>query len=111
MRQRSSANWPLLVPVALVSLAMVAPLGWMLLCSVRADREILAAPFALPRAWRWHQWSEAWQVGNLARYGGNSLVVTSLTVLFTVGLGAAAAYALARGGEQRAAPRGLLLYL
>ncbi len=99
----------LLALVAAVSLAMVAPLVWMLLGSVRRDAEILAAPFGWPREWRWEQWAEAWREGNLGRYGWNSLVVTALSVTGTVLLGSAAAYSLARrsGGP----PRALLLYL
>src|SRR5439155_11716628 len=57
---------------------------------------------------------EAWRAGNLGRYGGNSLVVTLLSALGTVILGAAAAYPLAR--QPRAATSWkpvplLLLYL
>jgi raffinose/stachyose/melibiose transport system permease protein len=99
----------LLAAVAVISLAMVAPLAWMLLGSVRRDAEILAAPFGWPETWRWEQWVTAWREGNLARYGWNSLVVTTLSVLGTVLLGAAAAFSLARGQEE--APRPLLLYL
>lgn len=99
----------LLVAVAVVSLAMVAPLVWMLLCSVRTDAEILSAPFGWPRAWRWHQWGDAWQQGNLAQYGKTSVVVTALSVAGTVLLGAAAAFAIARGGAAHA--RVLPLYL
>src|SRR5438874_9809456 len=87
---------PLLLLIAFISLLMVAPLLWMLLGSVRADAEIMAAPFGWPRAWRWGQWAEAWRAGNLGRYGVNSLVVTVLSALGTVFFGAAAAYGLAR---------------
>jgi raffinose/stachyose/melibiose transport system permease protein len=99
----------LLATVALVSLAMVAPLAWMLLGSVRREAEILARPFAWPETWRWGQWATAWREGNLGRAGWNSLGVTTLSVTATVLLGAAAAYALARrpGGSSRA----MLLYL
>jgi raffinose/stachyose/melibiose transport system permease protein len=99
----------LLAAVALVSLAMTAPLAWMLLNSVRPDREILAAPFGWPREWRWGQWTEAWNQGNLGQYGWNSLGVTALSVGLTVLLGAAAAYGLAR--SDRRASRSLGLYL
>jgi raffinose/stachyose/melibiose transport system permease protein len=99
----------LLAAVGLVSLAMVAPLVWMLLCSVRTDTEILAAPFGWPAEWRWGQWSEAWTQGHLAQYGKTSVVVTGLSVVGTVMLGAAAAFAIARGGAAHA--RALPLYL
>jgi raffinose/stachyose/melibiose transport system permease protein len=98
-----------LLAVAAVSLVMAAPLAWMLLCSVRRDAEILAAPFALPAQWHWEQWGQAWTDGNLALYGWNSVVVTGLTVLGTIALGAAAAFPLAR--TRRESSPALLLYL
>ena len=107
--KRAAARGALLLLIGGVSAAMAAPLVWMLLCSVRTDAEILAAPFGLPRQWHWGQWPQAWQEGNLGQYAWNSVVVTGLTVTATVLLGAAAAYALARG--RSAAPRSLLLYL
>jgi raffinose/stachyose/melibiose transport system permease protein len=109
LRRPDFARGALLLLVALVSLVMVAPLVWMLLCSVRTDREILSAPFALPRDWRWEQWPEAWREGSLGTYGKSSVVVTTLTVALTVFLGAAAAFAAVRGGEAHA--RLLPLYL
>lgn len=99
----------LVLMVAGVSLAMCLPLVWMFLGSLRADAEILAAPFGLPRAWRWDQWGRAWSEGNLAQYGWNSVGITALTVAGTVILGAGAAYSLARSGSP--APRGLAWYL
>jgi raffinose/stachyose/melibiose transport system permease protein len=95
--------------VGLISMGMVAPLVWMLLCSVRTDTEILAVPFGWPREWRWGQWSEAWHQGNLAQYGKTSVVVTGLSVAGTVLLGAAAAFAIVRGGGGHA--KALPLYL
>ncbi|MFN3649941.1 MAG: carbohydrate ABC transporter permease [Armatimonadota bacterium] len=108
-RSASPGRSLLLAGVALVSLLMAAPLVWMLLGSLRSNEEILRAPFALPEAWRWGQWSEAWVEGNLSAYAVNSGVVTALSVTLTVLLGAAAAYPLAR--ESGATPRTLLLYL
>ena len=99
----------MLVGAALLSGLMAVPLGWMLLGSVRADAEILAAPFGWPRQWRWEQWGTAWTEGSLGQYGLNSLIVTGLTVLGTVVLGAAAAYSLARERGER--PCLLSLYL
>ena len=93
----SAAQVTLLALVALVALAMAAPLLWMLLGSVRTNEELLRAPFALPQVWRWGQWSQAWRDGNLGQAAWNSLAVTGLSVAATVLLGAAAAYGLARG--------------
>lgn len=99
----------LVASIALVALAMAAPLAWMLLGSVRTDAEILAAPFAWPERWHWDQWGRAWTEGNLGQYGWNSLAITLLTVAGVVLLGAAAAYPLAR--SEAASPRLLGGYL
>jgi raffinose/stachyose/melibiose transport system permease protein len=108
-RRRAAGPWLLSLFVAVVALAMAAPLAWMLLGSVRTDTEIIAAPFAWPAVWHWEQWRTAWVEGNLGQYGWNSLAVTALTVAGVVLLGAAAAYPLAR--SEIATPRVLGLYL
>lgn len=111
-RQRSGlpvARALLLAGAAVVALLMSAPLAWMLLCSVRTDTEILRSPFGWPAVWRWDQWSRAWTEGNLAQYGWNSLAITLLTVAGVIVLGAAAAYALARGGRNQSRLLGLYL--
>jgi len=99
----------LLLGAAAVALLMSAPLAWMLLCSVRTDTEILRSPFGWPAVWRWDQWGRAWTEGSLAQYGWNSLAITLYTVAGVVILGAAAAYALARGSGRQS--RWLGLYL
>ncbi len=93
----------LLLIVAGVALVMAAPLAWLLLGSLRTDTEILSAPFALPERWRWDQWSQAWTEGELGRASLNSLLVTGMTVVATVILGAAAAYPLSRTSVVRQA--------
>jgi len=99
----------LLAAIAAISIAMVAPLVWMLLGSVRTDDEILARPFGWPQSWRFGQWGEAWKEGNLGKHGWNSLGITTITVLATCLMGAAAAFSLARSG--RATPTAMMLYL
>ncbi len=89
----------LLLAVALVSLAMAAPLVWMLLGSVRTNEELLRAPFDWPAEPHWRQWAQAWEAGRLDRAAWNSMAVTVLSVSATVLLGAAAAFPPARSNR------------
>lgn len=110
MRRRAfdPGRLALFVITAVISVLMALPLVWMLLCSLRTDAEILSAPFGVPEKWRWEQWRVAWTEGNLGVYAVNSVGITGLTLLGTLGFGAAAGYGLARSDR---GARGLLIYL
>lgn len=88
----------LLVSVALVALAVVFffPMIWMVLSSFKSNSEIFRTPFALPTSIDFGRWAEAWDVGNIGRYGLNSAIVTSVSVTLILLIGAAAAFAFSR---------------
>lgn len=87
-----------LVTIALVVLAVgfFVPLVWMVLSSFKTNSEIFQTPFALPTSIDFSRWAEAWEVGGIATYAANSVIVTSVSVLAILGLGAAAAFAFSR---------------
>ena len=52
-----------------------------------------ARSWALPETWRWNNFVEAWNFG-LGRYMVNSIIVTSISVLLIVMIGALTAFTL-----------------
>lgn len=77
---------------------VVFPLVWMAYSSLKGDRAIFDDPFGLPTpgALRLDNYAHAWVAARFGEYFLHSAIVTSASVLLIVGLGAMAAYALAR---------------
>jgi raffinose/stachyose/melibiose transport system permease protein len=91
-----------------IGLVFVFPMIWMVLSSIKSNRDIFRSPFGLPSSIDLSRWAEAWEVGNLGRYAVNSAIVTAVSVTLILLLAAAAAYAFSR---YRFRGRGLALGL
>ncbi len=72
------------------------PLLWLVMQSFRADSEILATPWGLPRSANFSGYVAAFQTTPLPRYFLNSLLVTLCVVIIAVACCAAAGYAFSR---------------
>lgn len=80
--------------VAIVAI-QVYPLVWVLLASLKTPTEFAGGnPFALPGEPTFGNYARAWEMADLPRYIGNSLVVTIASNVFIVLLGMMAAYAI-----------------
>ena len=77
---------------------VVFPLIWVAYSSFKADAEIFRATFAIPGWSELHpeNYVHAWREAKFGDYFLNSVLVTAISVSLIVGLGAMAAYALAR---------------
>jgi len=77
---------------------VVFPMVWVAYSSLKSDRAIFSDTFALPEArrLRFDNYAHAWREAHIGQYFFHSVVVTGLSVTLVVGLGAMAAYALAR---------------
>jgi len=77
---------------------LVLPMLWVAYSSLKPDDQIFLHPFALPSAAHLAlgNYARAWTGAHFGAYFLNSLGVTGLSVVLIVGLGAMAAYALAR---------------
>lgn len=98
VRRRLAAHVPgLLVYVVLwtFALAILYPLFWMLMASLKTNAELFTAVWALPQDPQWSNWTQAWDLG-VGRFVLNSLIVTGGSIAGVVVIGAWAAYALAR---------------
>ncbi|MGE0488614.1 MAG: carbohydrate ABC transporter permease [Vulcanimicrobiota bacterium] len=100
---------PFLYPLLLAYLAAtLLPMLWLVVTSFKPSREIFLDPFAPPSQLALENYSRAWTVGHFGAFFGNSLIITTVTVLLTLVLSAMAAYALTRFGGPYS--RLLLLY-
>lgn len=86
------------VYVILVILAVIyiAPLLWMLSVSLKDNAELMAAPFAFPKAMQLANYAEAWTLGKLGKALLNSALVCGVTLFISMFFGAMAAFAIGR---------------
>lgn len=82
--------------LALNAVVMVYPLLVMLLSAFKTNAELFASPFALPENFSLANAARVWGETNFVRYLGNSIVVTTSSVLGILVVGTMAAYAIAR---------------
>jgi len=107
MRSRLGAFWTL--ALAALAAVMLAPLVWVVLGSLKpSNLEVFDRPFAVPSRLTTENYVRAVEEGRMASYFVNSTLVTGLSVLLVVVLGAWAGFALSK----RSLPgRGLLVAL
>ncbi|HXX39430.1 MAG TPA: carbohydrate ABC transporter permease [bacterium] len=77
------------------ALAILYPLFWMLVASLKTNIELFANVWGLPLNPQWSNWVEAWRYG-VGRFFLNSIIVTAASIAGVVVVSAWAAYALAR---------------
>lgn len=76
-------------------LLVLYPLIWMVLSSLKTDREFYRNLWGLPTEFQWKNYSKAWQMG-ISSYFMNSVLVTLSTIFVCIGIAVLASYALAR---------------
>ncbi|WP_020574296.1 carbohydrate ABC transporter permease [Actinopolymorpha alba] len=77
-------------------LLVVLPMLWVLISSLKTNREIFTSPFGLPETWEFGTYVDAWQTANIGRFFFNTVVVVVCGVLLTLLFSSMAAYVLAR---------------
>lgn len=84
------------VVLILTALAVVLPLVFIFLNSFKAINDFYANVFGLPKRVELGNYPAAWKQGSFFPFALNSLIVTSVSVLALVFLGALASYPIAR---------------
>ncbi|UUZ96662.1 carbohydrate ABC transporter permease [Paenibacillus sp. P25] len=74
-------------------IAVVYPLIWMLMSSLKDTMEMYTGAWALPQQWLFSNYRSAWELG-VSAFFTNSVIITVLTVIVTVTVSISAAYAL-----------------
>ena len=81
--------------LVLMSIGVLYPLLWMFSSAFKTSAEIFASPWTLPHTISFENYVKAWDQGVIA-YLTNSVIITSLSLVLTLMLGAAAAFALTK---------------
>ncbi len=85
------------VLLVIVTVIQLFPLYWMFTFSLKSNKEIFGGNIiGLPQNWEWENYTKVFAKAHLGRYLFNSMVVTGLTILFTLVLSAMATYAIVR---------------
>ena len=78
------------------ALAVLLPLAWVLVSSLKTGTEIVSSPWSWPHSPQWANYSHAWSEAGIGSAFLNSLIVTVSTLLILLPIGAMAAYVLAK---------------
>jgi ABC-type glycerol-3-phosphate transport system permease component len=95
-RSRHIPAYIILIAWASVTVFIFA---WLLMTSFKTNREVFGSPWAFPATpleAGSANYGKAWNVSKMGIYFGNSVVVTTLSVLLVVAVSAPASYALTR---------------
>ena len=98
--QQHRFKWTdVLVQIGLILWALIClfPVYWMFTFSLKSNEEIFGQNvMGLPQHWLWSNYERALNVGNMGRYFFNSLLVTVVTILITLGAAIMATYSITR---------------
>lgn len=84
------------LPLGLLLLLALFPLGVALLTAFKADAELARGAFRLPEVWRWQNFADAWTQGRFSDYFRSSIIVTSAVVAISTVLATMTGYAFGR---------------
>lgn len=82
--------------LGLYAVVVAYPLLFMLFTSLKTNEEFFTNLFSLPKNFEWSNYANAWSVGKLGQYFGNSALVTVVSVLVTCAVSLMGGYALAK---------------
>lgn len=82
--------------LSIYAVVNIYPIIWMVLNSFKSNIDFAKNPFSFPKEWLVQNYQTAWETARLDVYFLNSLIVSTIAVIFTVFFGALASYFLAR---------------
>lgn len=84
--------------VTLIALAIsiIVPVGWVFLASIKENAEFYGNPWAIPEGFHFQNFVEAFIDAQMGEYLLNSVIVTSLALVFLLIVALPAAYVLSR---------------
>lgn len=88
-------SWGGRVYLVLCVLAIVLPIVWVLLSSLKESLQLMGDPWGLPIPPKWSNFGTAWVEGNIGIGFRNSLIATGTTLVVLLTIGSMAAYVFA----------------
>ncbi|MFD2115098.1 carbohydrate ABC transporter permease [Paenibacillus yanchengensis] len=82
--------------LGLLTVFNIVPIFYMIVGSFKTESEYALSPFAMPEKFQFSNYTKAWEVANMDVYFLNSILITIISLIVTVLLGALAAFFLAR---------------
>lgn len=86
----------LYLALSLLLVITVYPYIWVLISGFKTNSEIFTNPFSFPAVWQINNYIEAWNIGHLGEYYGNTIIVTLLSLLIYIPVVILASYPLAK---------------
>nr|WP_314259273.1 carbohydrate ABC transporter permease [uncultured Devosia sp.] len=80
----------------ILSLAIIIPVGWVAIASIKHRSEFYGSPWTLPQGFYWQNYIEAFITADMASYFVNSIIVTLLALTICLAVSVPCAYAVAR---------------
>jgi N-acetylglucosamine transport system permease protein len=82
---------------ALYCLSSILALIWMIYTSLKSDKDLFGhGPWALPSAWHFENYANAWRQAHIANYFFNSFYLSAVSTAIAVVITAMAAYVISR---------------
>jgi multiple sugar transport system permease protein len=94
--RHGAARWPVVTGFALLSVATLFPIYFMVVNAFRTDVQYAGSKFGLPTSLNFGNFRTVWREANIGEYFRNSVIVSSGTVLLTVAVAALAGYAFSK---------------
>ena len=72
------------IPLILLAIAIIVPVFWVFMASVKENSEFYRSPWALPSKLHWENFANAWSKANMGSYMLNSVIVTALGIVLLI---------------------------
>jgi N-acetylglucosamine transport system permease protein len=82
--------------LAVITLLIVIPIGWVLIASVKGKSEFFGSPWALPEGLHLQNYADAFVTAHMGQYFATSVLVTLLGLVIVLAVSVPAAYVIAR---------------
>ncbi len=78
------------------SILNLIPVLWMIMNAFKSEKEYAINPFGFPKEWHWENFSYAWKSADLSTFFTNSILITVISTILTVLIGALTSYFVSR---------------
>lgn len=78
------------------TILVIYPIIFVLLTSFKSNKDFYVNIFGIPKTFEWINYVNAWNIGNLGKYFGNSVLVSAVSVFSTCLIATLGGYALAK---------------